>query len=246
MEVNDKIVFKYNGIELQYKVMHIGKYWLSNYIAGANIAIFNLLKIEDRFAFCEKEIGYDIASKTADFPEVDSLQDLEKVVNALYKEIINKSVPKYKVGDIVRIIPREGEKGDYPFVYTDIMNKYANDLFIIKEVEKISIGQLKNYINCKKYEEPFYYMLNGDPTGCTWSSKMFSKVIKADTKITADISKVNLNVIPYDTDTHTAAITCDKITCDKTIDGPSLFPEKEEPEYKLNFIVKPLNALKDV
>lgn len=235
MEVNDKIVFKYNGIELQYNVMYLDKYWLSSYVAGANTAIFNLLKIEDRFAFCAKEVGYDFASKTSDFPELESLSDLEKVVNALYKEIINKSVPKYKVGDIVRILPREGEKDDYPCIYTDIMNKYAYNLFLIKEVKELPIGQLKHYINYKKYEEPFYYMLNEDPTGCTWSSKMLSKVITADTKILADIGEVNIGGVPSYIDTYSPAMT----------DGVSSntytrLEKSEESEYKLNFNVKPL------
>lgn len=239
MEVNDKIVFKYNGIELQYKVMHLDKYWLSNYVVGANTAIFNLLKIEDRFAFCAKEVGYDFARKTSDFPELESLSDLEKVVNALYQRIIKISTPKFQVGDLVMIVKREGNSSDYPCSYMDEMVQYENQIFIISKINKMSTPIMKSFISRLKYEEPFYYTLK--EMDWNWSSAMLHKIGTTKNLITdinapnitdlIDIGKINICEAPSYIDTH--------IT-----NGPSLYPEKEEPKYKLNFNVKSLNFLK--
>lgn len=241
MKENDKIVFKYDGIELQYKVTQIDKrYWLSNSKLGNNIAIFNLLKIEDRFAFCEKEIGYPIISKTADFPEVNSLKDLEKIVNALYKRIIEISTPKFNVGDLVMVVKREGEGSDYPCTYMEEMVQYENRIFTISKINKMSFYTIKSFISKLRYEEPFYYSFKG--IDWNWSSAMLHKVdpgkhiTAQDIAILADTGVVNIGEAHSCINANISAITCDK-----AIDGPSLYPEKsEEPEYKLNFSVKPL------
>lgn len=238
MEIHDKIVFKHNGVKLEYKPLNISnKYWLSNFEYGNNTAIFNLLGIEDRFAFCEKEIGYSIECKTADFPEVNSLEDLEKIVNALYKRIIEISTSKFQVGDMVMVVKREGKGSDYPCSYMDEMVQYENRIFTISKINKMSTSIMKSFISKLKYEEPFYYTLEGMDWIC--SSAMLRKVgtIKdlakstpsLDKVILSDIGKVNIVGVPFYIDTNTATGTYE------AINGPSIYPEKEEPEYKLTF-----------
>lgn len=241
MKENDKIVFKYDGIELQYKVTQIDKRcWLSNSKLGNNIAIFNLLKIEDRFAFCEKEIGYPIISKTANFPEVNSLNDLEKIVDALYKRILELSKPKFNVGDIVIVVKREGDGSDYPYYYSNGMVSCENQLFTIEEVCQIPINKIRSEMQRSKYEEPFYYIIEGSSS--YWSSAMLRKVgiIKdqPDVKILTDIGEIDLRIPSY-IDTHSPAI-CDGVSSSTY----SCLEKSEEPEYKLNFNVKPLKFLK--
>lgn len=240
MKKNDKIVFKFNGETLEYRVTggSITGVFLSLCEDYPNDKIFEILGIDDIYGFCERVICKNLQNKSAIFPELDSLEDLKKVVDALYQEIINKSVSKYNEGDIVRVLPKQGVVSDYPFGYTDDMYKYANDLFSIKEVHKLTVGQLKYYINCKKYKEPFFYILNNESLEYNWSSEMFSKVTEIDTRITVDTGEINIKEISNYIDTYTPAVA---IACDKAVDGRFLYPEKsEKPEYKLNFSVKPL------
>lgn len=88
MQNHDEIVFHYNGKTLNYQVICAsGVCILSVNGPFNNSEIFNLLGIKDKYAFCENIVGY---RSTGDFPEMKSLEDLEKVVNALYKKIKGK------------------------------------------------------------------------------------------------------------------------------------------------------------
>lgn len=87
MQNHDIITFHYNGKTLKYQVVGAdNKYILCIREHGVylNSEIFNLLGIEDKNAFCEDIVGYH---SEGDFPEMKSLEDLEKIVNALYQRI---------------------------------------------------------------------------------------------------------------------------------------------------------------
>lgn len=243
MKIGDKIVFKFNETTLKYEVVTtLNKYFFLYALdAGStNSKIFEILKIDDIYGFCEEVIGKYIKIKSNIFPELESLSDLEIIVNALYKRILEISTPKFKVGDLVMVTKREGESSDYMCGYSDEMVQYENRIFAISKINKMSISSMKSYISRLRYEEPFYYTLEGNDWN--WSSAMLHKVgiikdlVKGETSlnkvILTDIGKVGVSSYM---DAHTTAITCDK-----AIDGTSLYPEKEEPEYKLNFNVKPL------
>lgn len=239
MKVNEKIVFKYNNTTLVYKVWQTGdKYILINITTDAyqtlNQAIFILLGIEDRFSFCKEEIGYSVEDKLAGFPELNSLSDLEKVVNALYRRIIEISTPKFKVGDLVMIVKREGNGSDYPCSYMDEMVQYENRIFTISEINKMSTSIMKSFISKLKYEEPFYYTLEG--VDWNWSSAMLHKVdlvkyiTAQDIAILADTGEVNLNGIPSYIDTHSPAMS-NQVSSSTY----SCLEKSEESEYKLTF-----------
>lgn len=240
MEINDKIIFKFYGTTLEYEVASglSGRFFLSilnKRLGYNNSTIFETLGIDDRYGFCEKVTGKSIKDNMSHFPELNSLEDLEKVVSALYQEIINKSVPKYKEGDIVKILPRQGAECDYPNSYIEDMEKYANGLYTIKRVSRYTVKQLKYYIKCEKYEEPFYYILN-ELGAYIWSSKMFSKV---DIKIAADTGFININAIPNYIASDAFIAYNEKINKLKNEKDNS-----DSSEYKLNFNVKLLNFLK--
>lgn len=186
MKKNNIIVFKYKGTTLNYKVVEVTKecYFLAS-SHGINEQIFTLLKIEDKFAFCENVIGYPIANKDADFPEVKTLEDLEKIVDALYQRIIDISTPKFKEGERVIIKSRTGKSTDYPRAYTDEMTDFIGYIAHIKKVNIMSSIQLRNAINDKYYEEPYdYELLSSDSSieGYYWCSAMFESVSKAKDK----------------------------------------------------------------
>lgn len=90
MQNHDELVFHYNGKTLNYQVICGGNVCILD-IHGPfnNSEIFNLLGIKDRYAFCKDIVGY---RSQGDFPEMKSLEDLEKVVNALYKRIEGKEI----------------------------------------------------------------------------------------------------------------------------------------------------------
>jgi len=243
MKIGDKIVFKFNETTLKYQVVTTldKRFFLYNLnVDSANSKIFEILEIDDIYGFYEKVVDKYIKDKLNTFPELESLSDLERVVNALYERILEISTPKFKVGDLVMVAKREEKSSDYTCSYTDEMVQYENRIFAISEINKMSIPIMKSYIPRLRYEEPFYYTLEGNDW--KWSSAMLHKVgtIKDSIKGVTSLDKVILTdigevgVSSY-MDAHTT-----EITCDKAIDGISLYPEKEEPEYKLNFNVKPL------
>lgn len=193
MKLKDRIVFKYNGTPLNYTVeKHIGYYL---YCSGEpNDKIFHLLSIPDKFSFCENIIGHSIENSIKEsltFPEVNNLEDLEKIVDALYQRIIDLSTPKFKVGDKVKILPKSKGIQDYPCSYVPQMEKFSDTTTIIKHVQKISVTRLKNYISLAKYEEPFYYLLKD--IGFNWTSAMLESVSKIEDK-KEDVSPRKFNI----------------------------------------------------
>lgn len=88
MQNHDEIVFHYNGKTLNYQVICSHSVWILCPLGlFSNSEIFNLLGIKDKYAFCENIVGY---RSFGDFPEMKSLEDLEKVVNALHRKIAEK------------------------------------------------------------------------------------------------------------------------------------------------------------
>jgi hypothetical protein len=89
MQNHDEIVFHYNGKTLNYQVVCACDVCILSANGGTynNSEIFNLLGIKNKYAFCEDIVGY---RSVGDFPEMKSLKDLEKVVNALYRIISEK------------------------------------------------------------------------------------------------------------------------------------------------------------
>lgn len=183
MKVNDKIVFKYNGTTLNYKVVQ-NIYHNTYYLSGCDVKndkIFDLLGISDRFSFCSAMVGYTLTNTCVTFPEVKTLEDLEKIVNALYQRIIDISTPKFEEGAIVKILPKDGFSLDYPFGYTSTMEEFANTTTTICGLEKIlSVDALKDCIDFEKYEEPFHYVLKGNEF--TWASSMLESANEDETK----------------------------------------------------------------
>lgn len=176
MKRNDYVVFKYNGTTLKYQIVEGSTGWfLAIRPMGLNRQIFILLEIENRFTFCEEAIGYSIKDTTVDFPQVKTLEDLEKIVNALYQCILDISTPKFKKGEIVKILSKDGPSSDYPCGYMPKMEEFANTTTIILKVRKMSsVNELGQYMQSEKYEEPFLYDLNGNVF--SWSSAMLELV----------------------------------------------------------------------
>lgn len=172
----DKVIFKYNGITLNYQVRQntVANSFYLSCDKKPNCQIFDLLEIQDRFLFCEEKIGYTIVDKSTSFPEVKTLEDLEQIVDALYQRIIDISTPKFKEGKRVRILPKNGLASHYPYSYIPKMEELANTIAIISQVNTMSISNLEQYMPLETYEEPFYYKLNDNVF--SWTSVMLESV----------------------------------------------------------------------
>lgn len=69
---------------------------------------------------------------------------------------------RYKVGDVVEILGREGAMGDYPWDYTDTMLKFMGRVVKIKSVKNIENGEVLKKQSCRKYyTEPYVYTTDG-------------------------------------------------------------------------------------
>lgn len=92
--------------------------------------IFKELEIFDANAFVKEIVGYDCNGK---WPEVKTLDDFKKVIKALDDECIkkwgalDKNTPQFKVGDKVKILPRD-DSAKYLPLYVDSMQKYTGQL----------------------------------------------------------------------------------------------------------------------
>lgn len=78
IQIGQLVTFVFNDHNLTYELKHSVGYFLNN-LYGLNSQIFKDLGIEDRDKFCEKATGVTI-KKGYDFPEVDSLYDLYKIL----------------------------------------------------------------------------------------------------------------------------------------------------------------------
>ena len=75
---------KYDRIELhglRYKVVAFADLWFLEAEGMINSTIFKKLGIENKFQFCKDIIGY--MPKEGGFPEVETLEDLTKIAEAL-------------------------------------------------------------------------------------------------------------------------------------------------------------------
>lgn len=266
MKEGDIIIFKYEGTTLKYTVYRgVHGYFLNSESGDLNRKIFILLKIEDRFAFCGNIIGYKITNTGVDFPVIDNLENLEKIVNALYQRIIDISIPKFKKGEKVKIVPKCGSRSDYPFLYTQEMEKLVNITDTIVNINKVSIGVLKQIIYLEKYQEPFTYCLQNHLFA--WASAMLEPVnedeAEGETKKTIsephdlsvmqkesveiyDTTKADSILLPpklAKTDINTQTVTFGNI---KTTTGTISFEEEKDSniDYKLNFTVNSLDFKK--
>lgn len=182
MKENDIIVFKYEGTTLSYKVVQNidhNTYYLS--CCGVkNDKIFDLLGISDRFSFCSAIVGYTLTNTSVAFPEVNTSKDLEKIVDALYQRIIDISTPKFKEGEMVKILPKDGSELSYPNGYVIEMTRFANSTDTIANVNKMSVDLLKRCISLEKYQEPFGYCLQDH--SFVWTSAMLESANKDEIK----------------------------------------------------------------
>lgn len=112
-----------------------------------NARIFEELEIYDANDFVKRIVGYDCKG---DWPEVKTLDDFVKIIEALDDECIkkwgiphnstepNRNTSQLKVGDKVKILPRNSSQEDYYPQYVDGMLKYVGQLATITQVMKTS------------------------------------------------------------------------------------------------------------
>ncbi len=211
-EYKDTVIFKIGAEEIKYVV---NKSFLHSYNdILENDYIFKRLNITNKEKFCKAAYGYVPIDSI--FPECkrDDYDALNRVIEALQKEcdeynkkhsalykngytISEKETtvlrPKFKIGDKVRILPRNGNADDYPGMYVDLMQSYAGTECIIEKIE------VANEINKKRkyYEEPYSYIVNTN--SYIWSSASLQLVSEStnlkDTNYTEvkQIKSINTN-----------------------------------------------------
>jgi hypothetical protein len=114
LKEGDHVNFDIKGTVLNYYVKTTGnRGWFLNRRGGlANSAVFGLLEISEKYHFVSQVLGYPIA-REGDFPYVNSLSELGKVIEALQSrcKVINMEsreaeekvnyFGKFSVGDVV-------------------------------------------------------------------------------------------------------------------------------------------------
>ena len=156
-------------------------WWLVN--DDFNGQIFNELEINGK-SLIESIVGYPCSGV---FPEVESLDDLKKVIKALDDECIKKfgmpnnesedksePKPKFKIGDKVRILPRQGSSEDYRSSYVDEMLDCVGKTAIIVSCD------LANITTIKWPDDGYVYILEG--YSWSWNSSMLELVENSDSK----------------------------------------------------------------
>ncbi len=73
----------------------------------------------------------------------------------------------YKVGDLVRILPRDGRSGDYMYSFTEAMLPFVGQVCKIRHISK---GDHDGH-HCKMNDDGNMYLL--EDNGFTWASSMF-------------------------------------------------------------------------
>lgn len=104
-----------------------------------NTEIFKYLNLnaED---FVESIVGYPC--QYGMWPVVKSIDDLKKVIKALDDECVKKfgnpNTPKFKIGDKVRILPKDDNLRYFP-TYLSGMQKYSGQISTVCEIENGSV-----------------------------------------------------------------------------------------------------------
>lgn len=111
-------------------------YYLS--IRGGNYKLFNKLGIENKNTFAEKVLGYKCEG---DWPEVKSVEDLKKVIDALLKY----NNPKYCIKEDFIV-------EDYPVLPSEVLSFYNEDRTEVT-FEKLKV----NYILYKSSMNVFWW-----------------------------------------------------------------------------------------
>ena len=171
----------YNSLSSKY-------WWLVN--DDFNGQIFNELEINGK-SLIESIVGYPCSGV---FPEVESLDDLKKVIKALDNECIKKfgmpnnesedksePKPKFKIGDKVRILPRQGSSRDYRSSYVDKM------LDCVGKTGTIIKCTPTNLMARKHPDDSYVYTLRN--FNWSWTSSMLELVEE-------EINKEELNLFP--------------------------------------------------
>lgn len=171
----DIVLFKLPERQIEYRVVITSTgAFCYNRTGSINSEIFDYLNL-DATTFTQNIVGYLCSGE---WPAVKSIDDLKKVIKALDDECIKKfekpNIPKFKVGDKVRILPRKDSSGDYRFSYVNEMLDYVG-----KTATIINYTFLKD--SAKKWPDDGYaYTLKG--LGWAWSSSMLKLVEDSDSK----------------------------------------------------------------
>lgn len=138
LKEESSVVFKLPTSGIYYRIYNSRdskRWWLT--CSGNNSQIFDILKVNGE-SFVKSVVGY---SRGGDFPEVNSLADLKKVIKALDDECVKKfGIPDskskkdsdFKEGKEVQ--PSELKAGDYirisdrNFTFIYIFKEYKNDV----------------------------------------------------------------------------------------------------------------------
>lgn len=93
--------------------------------------------------------------------------------------------PLFRIGDEVRIKPREGDSSDYRFSYADSMTRYAGLWALITSVVPANTA----YSHYVRKDDGFKYKLNIGDADYNWASSMLEPI-----GVNPDI--INPNTIP--------------------------------------------------
>jgi len=147
--INNLFTYVVSGVE--------NSYYLSNfYTYMGNDYIFNALGIKNKHSFVDNIIGYNSygVGEKYSFPEVKTLSDLQKVVNALddyfinpsfynlidyniYFKYINYACPKFRIKIDEQILPNLMKYG-----VTTVPKQLIDDLFMYSNDEQREILNL--------------------------------------------------------------------------------------------------------
>lgn len=164
----DTVEFKINNKILTYRVT---PEWLS-YLDGHNSQIFRELDMNQKEAkkFCSEIYGYttDNSDFEDNFPQyhykdyeaatriIKALQKKCEEVNALSEKEATVLLPKFKIGDKVRILPRKGDSMEYPCGYASEMEGFVDNIYTIASIVR---NENKEDEQKEYYEEPYIYKL---------------------------------------------------------------------------------------
>lgn len=104
------------------------------------------------------------------------------------------SEPLFRVGDTVRIKPREGYASDYRFSYSNEMTRFAGSLALI-----VAIGTAPSAYRYRETDDGYKYALSIDKGSYNWASSMLEPII------------VHPDVIPNVINTDTTSESTERI-----------------------------------